>query len=285
MEQRIEYCLFCGPDIIVPATGSRPAFAGEAPARLAARALGRRDYEGLGSAEGWRITALALDEEAAAAAVASGSRRMGLRQALSEFAASSMAGALRGAALLRWLEVAQRCGACGGALVDQAGSEDPGGRACASCGRVFFPRISPAVIVLVRKGGKVLLAHNARFPAGRFGLIAGYVEAGETFEEAAVREAREEAGIAIRDLRYVKSQPWPFPDSLMIAFTAEWESGEARPDGVEIADLRWCGPDELPDIPPPGSVARYLIDRFVREERGAPLRGPPGGSPGGGSAS
>ena len=112
-----------------------------------------------------------------------------------------------------------------------------------------------------------MLAHNARFPAGRFGLIAGYVEAGETIEEAAIREAREEAGIGIGDLRYVKSQSWPFPDSLMIAFTAEWESGEARPDGVEIAELRWCGPDELPDIPPPGSVARFLIDRFVREER------------------
>jgi NAD+ diphosphatase len=140
-----------------------------------------------------------------------------------------MACALRGAALLRWLEVAQRCGACGGLLVDKeavAGADagdDPGGRACASCGRVYFPRISPAVIVLVRKGGKMLLAHNARFPAGRFGLIAGYVEAGETLEEAAVREAREEAGIEMRDLRYVKSQSWPFPDSLMVAFTAEWE--------------------------------------------------------------
>jgi NAD+ diphosphatase len=273
MERKIEHCLYCGQDIIVPAEGSRPSFEGEPPAALAARALGRRDYAGLGAAEGTDCVALALDEEGAAAALASGARRVGLRQALSEYGADSMAIALRGAALLRWLEVARRCGACGGELVDQAGGDgseagaDPGGRACAACGRVFFPRISPAVIVLVRKEGKALLAHNARFPAGRFGLIAGYVEAGETIEEAAIREAREEAGIGIGDLRYVKSQSWPFPDSLMIAFTAEWESGEARPDGVEIAELRWCGPDELPDIPPPGSVARYLIDRFVREER------------------
>jgi NAD+ diphosphatase len=201
---------------------------------------------------------------------------MGLRQALSVYDAAAMAGALRGAALLNWLVVARRCGACGGELADQApavgaaGSDagDEGGRACSSCGRVFFPRISPAVIVLVERAGKILLAHNARFPAGRFGLIAGYVEAGETFEEAAARETREEAGIAIGGLRYVKSQSWPFPDSLMIAFTARWESGEARPDGREIEELRWCGPDELPDIPPPGSVARFLIDRFVREERG-----------------
>jgi NAD+ diphosphatase len=267
MDKKIEHCLYCGQDIIVPAEGSRPSFEGEPPAALAARAVGRRDYAGLGVAEGTDCVALALDEEGAAAALASGARRMGLRQALSEYDSDSIGIALRGAALLRWLEVARRCGACGGELVDQQGAEDPGGRACPACGRVFFPRISPAVIVLVRKEGKALLAHNARFPAGRFGLIAGYVEAGETIEEAAIREAREEAGIGIGDLRYAKSQSWPFPDSLMIAFTAEWESGEARPDGVEIAELRWCGPDELPDIPPPGSVARFLIDRFVREER------------------
>jgi NAD+ diphosphatase len=270
MEERREYCLFCGQDIIAPAGAARPSFPGEPPADLAARAAGRRDYQGLGSSEGIRFSALALTEEDAAAAAASGSRRMSLRQALSEYEAAAMAGALRGAALLRWLEVAHRCGACGGELVDKAEEgEDSGGRACVACGRVFFPRISPAVIVLVRKGGKALLARNARFPAGRFGLIAGYVEAGETMEEAAAREAREEAGIRIGELRYVKSQSWPFPDSLMIAFTARWESGEAKPDGREIEELRWCGPDELPDIPPPGSVARFLIDRFVLEEGGA----------------
>jgi NAD+ diphosphatase len=278
MGDRSEYCLFCGQDILAPAGGMRPSFPGEPPADLAARAAGRRDYAGLGPAEGIRFAALELTEEDAAAAVASGSRRMGLRQALSEYDAAAMAGALRGAALLRWLEVARRCGACGGELADQAAAGgraagadagDEGGRACAACGRVFFPRISPAVIVLVVRAGKILLAHNARFPAGRFGLIAGYVEAGETFEEAAARETREEAGIEIGELRYVKSQSWPFPDSLMIAFTARWVSGEARPDGREIEELRWCGPDELPDIPPPGSVARFLIDRFISEEGGA----------------
>jgi len=281
MDDRIEHFLFCGADIIVPAEGGRASFEGEPPAELAGRAVGRRDYDGLGPAEGARFVALALDDEgaSAAAAFAGGTKRMSLRQALGEYDSAAIAGALRGAALLRWLETARFCGACGGPLSDQEGAgdrpvaEDPGGRACASCGRVFFPRISPAAIVLVRRAGKILLAHNARFPAGRFGLIAGYVEAGETIEEAAVRESREEAGIEIRDLRYVKSQSWPFPDSLMVAFTAEWASGEARPDGVEIAELRWCGPDELPDIPPPGSVARFLIDRFLRERDSAALSG------------
>jgi NAD+ diphosphatase len=271
MDRNFEYFLFCGQDIIVPACGDRAAFEGLIPVELSRRALARREYDGLGAAEGRRFAALLLDEDAATALV--GVKRMGLRQALSQYDAVSIAGALRGAALLRWLEVALYCGACGGELADVDGddgaerSEDSLCRKCTSCGRIFFPRISPAVIVLVQKEGRILLAHNARFPAGRFGLIAGYAEAGESLEEAAVREVREEAGIEIQDLRYVKSQSWPFPDSLMIAFTAEWKSGEARPDGFEIEELRWCGPDDLPDIPPPGSVARYLIDRFVRERR------------------
>jgi NAD+ diphosphatase len=177
-----------------------------------------------------------------------------------------MVPALRGMALLRWLETARFCGACGSPLEDkEGGGDDAGGRACTACGRLHFPRISPAVIVLIRKGKRALLAHNARFRSGFFGLIAGFVEAGETLEEAAAREAREEAGVEIRDLRYVKSQPWPFPDSLMVAFNAEWASGEARPDGVEIGELRWCLPSELPEIPPKGSVARYLLDEFARE--------------------
>jgi len=120
----------------------------------------------------------------------------------------------------------------------------------------------------VKKEGRVLLARNSRFPGRRFGLLAGFVEAGETLEETAAREVREEAGIAIDGLRYIASQPWPFPDSLMFAFTAEWAGGEAHPDGREIVELRWCGPDELPDIPPPGSIARRLIDDFVRHSSG-----------------
>ncbi len=205
-----------------------------------------------------------LDEAGAAeAAAVLGLRRLSFREALASCPAGDLGGALRGMALLRALEVARFCGACGGALRDkEAGGEDSGGRQCERCGRVFFPRISPAVILLIRKGPRALLAHNARFRPGLFGLIAGFAEAGESLEEAAVREAREEAGIEIGRLRYVKSQSWPFPDSLMVAFVAEWISGEARPDGVEIAELRWCLPSELPEIPAPGSVARFLLDEF-----------------------
>jgi NAD+ diphosphatase len=216
-----------------------------------------------------------LDEEGAAAAMRPSSgtgdrpalRRIAFREAIGEYDGVELEVAIRGIALLRWLEVARFCGACGSPLRDKAeGDMDAGGRECSVCGRVHFPRISPAIIVLVRKGPRALLAHNARFPSGRFGLIAGFVEAGETLEEAVVREVKEEAGVEIRDLRYIKSQPWPFPDSLMLAFTAEWASGESRPDGVEITELRWCLPSELPGIPPQGSVARFLLDAFVRGE-------------------
>ncbi len=260
--------IFAGQDIIVPAAGPSFDDASGAWAAAAEAATGSREYEaGCG-----RCVAVMLDEGGAEAAMlgalseVEGLRRIPLRQALSEYPAEAIKGALRGAALLRWLETARYCGACGAPLADKdAGSEDYGARSCAACGRAYFPRISPAVIVLIRKGPRALLAHNARFKSGFFGLIAGFVEAGETLEEAAAREALEEAGIVIENLRYAKSQPWPFPDSLMVAFTADWASGEARPDGVEIGELRWCLPSELPEIPPRGSVARYLLDEFAKE--------------------
>lgn len=213
------------------------------------------------------FSAVHLDAVGLSAATSRGLLPLPVRQALSRFGVDDLRPALKGLALLNWLEGARHCGACGVALVDGPGGSGDGeaaARVCPSCGREHFPRISPAVIVLVTKDGKALLARNARMPpGGRFGLLAGFVEAGESLEEAASREIREEAGIEIRNLRYVASQPWPFPDSLMLAFTAEWASGDVRPDGREIAELRWCGSDELPEIPPIGSVARSLIDDFA----------------------
>jgi NAD+ diphosphatase len=138
-----------------------------------------------------------------------------------------------------------------------------GARFCPRCKRLFFPRMSPAVIVLVRKGDAMLLGHNVRFPGKRHSLLAGFVEIGETIEEAAAREIREEAGIEIKNLRYLKSQPWPFPDSLMLGFTAEWASGEARPDGEELDHLGWYTIDDLPEMPMKGSIARSIIDSFI----------------------
>jgi NAD+ diphosphatase len=258
--------LFTGQDILVPADpGLGPCL--EAPLPETIAALDRLEFEELGEA---CAAYMLSDEDARAAEAALGLRRITFRQSLAEYDEASEKGALRGIALLRSLDVSRFCGACGSPLRDSKGKAEEGsdeaanGRICPACGRVHFPRISPAIIVLIRKGPCILLAHNAHFPQGRFGLIAGYVEAGETLEETVVRETREEAGLEIRDIRYATSQSWPFPDSLMVAFTAEWASGEARPDGKEITELRWCKADELPDIPPNGSVARKLIDSFLR---------------------
>ncbi|HTX74419.1 MAG TPA: NAD(+) diphosphatase [Rectinemataceae bacterium] len=216
----------------------------------------RREFEW----EGRRCLAVSMDEAVAQAARLA---RLPLRQALGALPAESLRPALKAAALINWMEGAVFCGACGALLVDD---HESSGRRCPTCGRTHFPRISPAVIVLIRRGDEALFARNARFPGNRFGLVAGFVEPGESLEETVHREVREEAGIEVGELRYVRSQPWPFPDSLMLAYTARWVSGEAQPDGEEIVELRWCRAGELPSVPPPGSVARWLIDSFVRGE-------------------
>ena len=126
-----------------------------------------------------------------------------------------------------------------------------------------FPRISPAVIVLVERDGQVLLARSPRFTANFYSVLAGFVEPGETLEDTVHREIEEEVGIKIRNVRYFGSQPWPFPDSLMIGFTAEYESGEIRIDKAEISEAGWFYPENLPAIPGKISIARRLIDWFI----------------------
>jgi len=166
----------------------------------------------------------------------------------------------RGRHLLSWREVNRFCGRCGGPLVlhprDMALS-------CGACSRVHYPRISPAVITAVIREDRILLAHNRNFPGNMYSLIAGFVDPGETLEETVVREIREEVGLEVTDVRYRTSQPWPFPDSLMCAFTARWTGGEIVPDGHEIDDARWFSRDDLPEIPARGSVSRELIDMYL----------------------
>ena len=127
----------------------------------------------------------------------------------------------------------------------------------------MFPRISPAVIVLVERGKKVLLARASRFTEDIYSVIAGFVEPGETLEETVAREIKEETGIEVKNIRYFGSQPWPFPDSLMIAFTAKYAGGEIKIDGEEIVEAKWFAADQLPNIPGKISIARSLIDWFV----------------------
>lgn len=156
------------------------------------------------------------------------------------------------------------CGCCGNPTEDSAGER---AKRCPKCGAQFFPNPAPAVIVAVTRGDRILLAHNRNFRAGMFSTLAGFVDPGETAEQAVVREVHEEAGITVGALRYVSSQPWPFPNSLMLGFRAEHVAGEIAVDGQEIAEAGWFARDALPDIPRAGTVARALIDGWLREAR------------------
>jgi len=152
------------------------------------------------------------------------------------------------------------CGRCGAATLKK---EDEIARVCPSCGLVAYPRLSPAVIVRVTDGDAILLARSPHFPAGRYSVVAGFVEPGENVEHAARREVMEETGVAIKNLRYFGSQPWPFPHSLMIGFTADYAGGEVCPDGLEVEDAGWFTADALPDLPGPASIARALIEDWL----------------------
>ncbi|GGO04736.1 NAD(+) diphosphatase [Saccharibacillus kuerlensis] len=173
--------------------------------------------------------------------------------------------------MLNWDATHRFCGRCGTALADARYEH---AKICPSCGLSHYPRISPAVITAILKDGKILLAHSARFPNKMYGLIAGFTEAGETLEDCVRRETMEEVGISLKNIRYFGSQQWPFPNSLMIGFIAEYESGEITVDGEEIAEASWFGPDELPNIPPKVSIARKMIDWYA-EEYGTPSQGTP----------
>ena len=170
----------------------------------------------------------------------------------------------RAVQLLEWRRTHRFCGRCGVST-----EPVPGERAmrCADCGLLAFPRLAPAVITLItRPDGHALLARNASFPLPMFSCLAGFVEPGETLEQAVVREVQEEVGVTIGDVRYRSSQPWPFPHSLMIGFRAEWTAGEIDVDGVEIAEADWFSADDLPMIPPRLSIARRLIDEWIDEQ-------------------
>ena len=159
-----------------------------------------------------------------------------------------------------WHGTHRFCGRCGAETV-------PGptelAKECPRCGMLFYPRLSPAVIVLIRRGDSVLLARSPGFPPGMYSALAGFVEPGESIEETVEREIREEVAVEITNVRYFGSQPWPFPNSLMIGFTADYTGGELRAEPAEIEDAGWYRPDDLPRLPPKGTIARAMIDDFA----------------------
>jgi NAD+ diphosphatase len=169
---------------------------------------------------------------------------------------------IRACHIAQWRQTSVFCGRCGEKNIDVPNEVQ---RLCPKCANIEFPRICPAVIVAITEDeNRILLAHNRKFRAGVYSLIAGFNEAGESLEETAAREIREEVNIEVKDVAYVKSQCWPFPNSLMLGFSARHSSGEIKPDGVEIEDAKWFTKDNLPDIPAEGSLSRYLIKRWQK---------------------
>ncbi len=164
--------------------------------------------------------------------------------------------------LIEWDRTHQYCGSCGTPM-EQPLRERV--KQCPRCRLRQYPRLSPAIIVLVSRGDEVLLARAPRFRPEMYSVLAGFVEPGESLEETVMREVREEVGIEIGNIRYFGSQPWPFPNSLMVGFTATYASGDLKIDPVEIEAADWFKPDRLPPVPGPLSIARKLIDAFVAE--------------------
>ena len=177
----------------------------------------------------------------------------------------------RAVQIIEWAATHRFCGRCATPT-----ERTPGERAmrCPACGLSAYPRIAPAIIVLVRRGDRALLAHGSRFPLPFYSTLAGFVEAGESAEETLVREVKEEVGIDVGDLRYFGSQSWPFPHSLMLGFFAEWKSGEIRCEPSEILDAKWFEAGSLPMIPPPMSISRRLIDAWIADVAAAGIPKP-----------
>ena len=169
--------------------------------------------------------------------------------------------------VVHWDRTHKYCGVCGALTRDDKGER---AKTCPQCGMKHFPRLTPAVIVAVTKGDKILLAHSSRFRGNLYSVLAGFVEPGETFEECVEREIMEEVGIKVKNIRYFGSRPWPFPHSLMVGFTAEYESGDITIDDDEITDAKWFTADNLPLIPGKISIANQLIEWFVETNRQDP---------------
>lgn len=163
--------------------------------------------------------------------------------------------------ILHWDQQSRFCSLCGG---DTETFTTEWGRKCSACNAKQFPRISPCAIVLVRRDDEVLLVRNAAWPEGRYSLAAGFLNLGESLEDCAAREVKEETGIDITDIKYVGSQSWPFPSQIMVGFVSTYAGGELVVDHNELEDARWFPVSNLPTLPPTRSIARRIIDTFCR---------------------
>lgn len=198
--------------------------------------------------------------------VPEGMSLLGLRDAFGRLPDDHFALAGRAIQILSWDKSHQFCGAC---ATPTNLKENERARECPSCGLVSYPRLAPAVMALVRRDDQLLLARSPHFPPGMYSALAGFVDPGESLEQTITREVQEEVGLRVHNVRYFASQPWPFPHSLMIAFTCDYLDGEILRDPTEIEDAQWFELDALPRLPSKISISRRLIDSVIADMQGA----------------
>jgi NAD+ diphosphatase len=227
----------------------------------------RRQFLGYVEQEGRRIACFSAELDAELA-LGEGWTVDNLRQLYASLGDAWFQLAGRAVQILDWDRNHQFCGRCGAPMAPVPNER---AKRCTVCGLSNYPRLSPAMIIAVTReieGEKrLLLARNHRFPAGRYSVLAGFVEPGESLEECALREVKEEVGIDIDNIRYFGSQPWPFPNSLMLGFTAGYAGGDLQLEDAEIAEAGWFSAGNLPNLPQRPSIARRLIDAFVEENQ------------------
>lgn len=257
--ERVACCVFHGNRIFISRICGQPAIP---QWDVAACDLDLDAAHYLGKLDGLHCYALALPRTAALPA---GLELLSMRALILEGNETAAAVAGQAWQILEWARTHRHCGACGAPTLPHATDR---AAECRDCRLVFYPRISPVIMGLVYRGNEILLARKPGYAAGRYTVVAGFVEAGESLEQCLAREVAEEVGVSIRNPRYFGSQPWPFPNSLVMAFSAEWAAGEARPDLAEIEEARWFSIDALPDLPEPVHISRQLIDDTLARLRG-----------------
>lgn len=256
-EGEARWFVFAGPRVLLAKSAgdtSPPAV----PQGASARALGLEIADPLyiGILDGMPCMAaqLAMDEAAA------GYAGYDLRQLYGAVPEAEWSVAALAYQLLHWAATSRFCSRTGHATQAMEGEW---ATECPECGFIQYPRVSPCTMTLIHDGDRVLMTRQATWPAGRYGLVAGFVEPGETLEHCVEREIREETGIAVTDIAYTGSQPWPFPHQLMVGFTARYAGGEVVVDRSELEDATWFALDALPTLPPPLSIARRIIDAHL----------------------
>jgi len=265
-EEPALWIAFQGGEIVVMSNEDKPAM--PCCVALAEHGLVAERSLYLGLYRGQHCYAAAIGESAALPA---GWQLLGLRElfGLVEEPLAALSG--RALQYLQWDRDHQYCSRCATPLQSR---DNERARFCPACGLTSYPPVSPAIMALVTRGRELLLLRKPAWPPGRYSAVAGFVEPGETLEDAVRRETREEVGVEVGNIRYFGSQPWPFPHSLMVAFTAEYAGGDVRPDGEEIVEAQWFEASALPKLPPSVSISRRMIDTVAgRLAAGRPAHG------------